>query len=103
VIDVRDGLADTFTDPNAVDIPSAGVANDDHLGGGDMEKGQRQIAEVIIVIKVSRGWNNTAFERLQSPFRRPDAVSMRHDQLRTNSWPSGNNHSKDSVRARNVP
>jgi hypothetical protein len=71
VIDVRDGLADTFTDPNSVDIPSAGVANDDHSDGGDMEKGQRQIAEVIIVIKVSRGWNNTAFERLQSPFRPP--------------------------------
>lgn len=58
--DARVGLPPvTFIDPNFVDIPSAGVANDDHPGGSDMANGQRLVAEIINAVKASPGWNDT--------------------------------------------
>ena len=49
----------TFVEPNFVDIPSAGVANDDHPGGADMVNGQNLVARVINAVMASPGWDNT--------------------------------------------
>ncbi len=51
----------TIIEPNFVDIPSGGVANDDHPGGADMINGQRLVAQIYNVLIRTPGWRNTMF------------------------------------------
>jgi phospholipase C len=49
----------TFIDPNFVDVPGGGVANDDHPGGADMADGQNLIAGIVNTLAATQGWPNT--------------------------------------------